>query len=594
MIRPNENLKISHKSVVILVCTVLFAFIFNAGATSAQIKKPFADSGEILAKLTFTSSISKSKEQINKELTEAIRMRGVEFVLLEEDEIPLRKAGANDLLIKAILKNITPEFKRKFKENLYSKFSSCQPENCFEKKKEGLKAAKQFLRLFGDSQEDKELVEYFKKNLPIIEKAIAEAEAEQSASERSQINNQKNLSTKSEKQRLKLNEIIKKLNQNSSAEDEQKLVKEICERGADFILNSENKKSLRDAGASDLLIKTIKDRSPDVHKEKERLYVLYVNNYDKDVEKRKIALKAGKEYLEKFENSECHQDDPLIPYFKENIPILEKQIDEIEGRDPHPKPHPYIPRSQILAERFNKAVDKKDWDEVFIVGAKLLEDKPEYALDLYIILSTMAYDQAVELKEKSKYDEKAIYYAELAINSIEKGETSENYGIKFRNKSYQYKTKDFPNGKENALGWMNYIIGYIKYFQQNRKDEAVEFLYKSTTYNSEAKSFPKIYTAIGEWYSGYALLSMPPMSRRITKKESLYFAEMRKQYSERAIDAYARAYNYADAESKPEILGRLKEIFNFRYGTHLNDENRIREIISTANNNLLPVPNLNK
>ena len=323
-----------YKPIAFFVFAVLFAIVFNAAAISAQTKKPFADSGEILAEFTFTSSISKSKEQINKELIEAVKTRGVEFVLLEEDEVSLRKAGANDLLIKAIFDNLTAEFEKNFKENLYSKFISDRSGDRLEIRKDQVNAAKMFLRLYGNSKEEKVLVDYFRENLPILEKQIAEFEAKQnqSAFGKPKTTNSKNLDNKSNKKQLKLKEIIEKLKKTSGAEDEQKLIKEICEHGADFVLNSENEKSLRDAGASDLIIKIIKESSPEIQKEKERLYVLYVNNYDKDIEKRKIAIKAGKEYLEKFENDECRNfEDSLITYFKEYIPLIEKQIEETEN-----------------------------------------------------------------------------------------------------------------------------------------------------------------------------------------------------------------------------------------------------------------------
>ncbi len=380
-----------------------------------------------------------------------------------------------------------------------------------------------------------------------------------------------------EKKPFKLKEIIAKLKGNSGAANRQTIVKEICERGTDEELDAKNEKLLREAGANDAVIKTIRERF-EIQKERERLYMAYVNNYDKNIEKRKIALKAGKDYLEKFENSKCNTDDPLIPYFKENLPIIERTIREIEDRRPDIDDFPCkcISDYQHHVENFNYAIKRKDWKTAFSTGEEILKLKPEF-LDLALILAAVGYDRAVELKEKSEFNEKTISYAELAIKLIDKGEKSDNYGANFdkdRKQDYIYKTKP------NALGWMNYIVGYVKYFGQNKKTEAVTYFYKAANYKSEVQNFPELYRAVGDWYFEQSAETADVKgSRDITVKNLL----------ELALDAYARAYNLSKNDAKRESSEKILITYALRHSRQPNAA-EIEKITTAVKQKPLPEP----
>jgi hypothetical protein len=137
--------------------------------------------------------------------------------------------------------------------------------------------------------------------------------------------------------------------------------------------------------------------------------------------------------------------------------------------------------------------------------------------------------------------------------------------------NYVYKDKD------NALGWMNYNIGYIMYYRQNNKKEALPFLYKATQQKSATKNFPDIYRAIGAWYLDEAIKIDKDRKAKIVAAgdkdtdETLAMLANQKGYADRAIDAYARAYKIAkdDKNSKKEytdnLYSRLKELYVFRY-----------------------------
>ena len=103
---------------------------------------------------------------------------------------------------------------------------------------------------------------------------------------------------------------------------------EIAKRKIGFELNEANEKTLRDAGANDSLIKLIRENVFQDAIDEKILYAKYFENYDSvKVEKIKIAIEAAKEFIEKFENKECHTE--LVKYYKEAIPQLIKTIKDI-------------------------------------------------------------------------------------------------------------------------------------------------------------------------------------------------------------------------------------------------------------------------
>jgi hypothetical protein len=124
---------------------------------------------------------------------------------------------------------------------------------------------------------------------------------------------------------------------------------------------------------------------------------------------------------------------------------------------------------------------------------------------------------------------------------------------------------------------MNYTVGYIMYNRQDKKKDALPFLYKSTQLNSATKNFPESYRQIGAWYLDEAIRIDTERTTKITAagnkdtEETLALLGTQKGYAERSIDAYARAYRIASAspqtakEYKDALYTKLKELYAFRY-----------------------------
>ena len=230
-----------------------------------------------------------------------------------------------------------------------------------------------------------------------------------------------------------------------AAEINEQLVKEICNRRVNFTLISEDEKSLKKAGASDLLIKTIRENSTEETKEMTSLYEKYEVNYQAvNIEQKKIALDAAKEFVKKYENSECLKEQ--VNYFKEAIPALES----VKPHPSHPSPDPKRENLKRLI-KLDNAYKAKNYTEFFDIGAEILEVEPDF-LDLIFVLAGIGFDQAKVQGNNGKFNDETIRYAELAVKLLESGKESEykDYG------EYEYKYKT------NALNKMNEIIEYMK------------------------------------------------------------------------------------------------------------------------------------
>ncbi len=274
---------------------------------------------------------------------------------------------------------------------------------------------------------------------------------------------------------ITLDEIISKLtlnsqNEKSADENNRQPIEEISERKVNFSLDEQGEKSLKKAGASDLLITAIYLNSTNKIEEQKVLYQSFVDNYSGSLQQRKIALEAAKEFVRKY--SDDKESEKIIEYFKTYIGVVSTPIDPEICCD-----HP--PRNPLYFE-FDKAFRSEKWSKVFEIGEKILIKEPEF-IDITLTLASVGFDITVSKSNRSYLNE-TLYYAEKSVELLNNKVSSEHYGV-YR---YQYKTKEFPDGKGNALGYMNYIIGYIKYFYLDQKNAGIGYFRKALQFESRA------------------------------------------------------------------------------------------------------------
>ena len=325
---------------------------------------------------------------------------------------------------------------------------------------------------------------------------------------------------------------------------------------------------------------------------KQALYKQFTDNIPsaqakKTIDERKVAVQAGKQYVDKY--GACADDKQIVDYLKANVPAMEKAIND----------------EQLKLEignrytAFDKAIDASNTAGIFSSGKEILAKEPDF-VDVTISLASAGFDQSVANPPVDTFSNDTITYSKMAIQQIEAGKPSRtgNYGVK----KYSYKTDQF-GGKENALGLMNYNIGYILYYRQGKTDpakkkEALPYLYKSTQYNAFSKTDPFVYQTIGAWYLDEAIrldaerVAKTKAANNTDTPETIAQLGVVKGYVNRSIDAYARAYKLAsapggDAKRKQALYDKLKELYAFRYDGKTEG---IDAFVATVMNNPMPDP----
>lgn len=155
----------------------LFLSIFviaNSLQVYGQQKEKLVSACHIFDNLVFGLRFNSSIVEVNRRIIKQIQERGVDFRLeSKEEENSFRKIGASELLIQAIRGN----FSKILQEQtiLYKKFTD-NYNGTPEQKKIALYAAKEYIEKYAEDEESKDIIEYFRKTIPAMEKYFREKE----------------------------------------------------------------------------------------------------------------------------------------------------------------------------------------------------------------------------------------------------------------------------------------------------------------------------------------------------------------------------------------------------------------------------------
>lgn len=293
--------------------------------------------------------------------------------------------------------------------------------------------------------------------------------------------------------------------------------------------------------------------------EKTTMYNAFVACYkETDTAKRDTCYAGAKQYLDKYEKSADGTVDQYGAFVRKKYDAYVKAKSD-----------------EATFGKFDIAIkDPKNVnaDNAFSSGKEIIAGNPDL-IDVPIVLASIGFDNAALATPNDKYNADAINYAKMSIDKINAGKTSKQYG------AYQwtYQTAKYPDGKSNTLGWMNYTIGYIMYYRQNQKKEALPYLYKATQLNSETKNNFRIYAAIGKWYvdefkrlDDERVAKIKAAGDQDTDETKAIFA-MQKGYADRAAEAYSRAYKLAlndttaTKENRDGLMTVAKQFYGIRY-----------------------------
>lgn len=315
---------------------------------------------------------------------------------------------------------------------------------------------------------------------------------------------------------------------------------------------------------------------------REVVYNEYMANFQSnDAAKLQVALKAAKEYVEKFNTPD---DKEQVDYFKGAIPTLEAAI-KTKGEQELAKKE--SDAWYALLGKVTAAVKAENWADAYSNGKQAIDKQFTYLdqgylttdkvksekLDLAIVLGTIGFDLAA--KKTDTYNSEAVNYLKSAIQQIEGGQTS-TWGKVL---GYDLKNKD------NALGLMNYYIGYIMYYRQKKEEEAMSYLYKATQFNSASRDFSNIYNLIGlKFYNKLAEMDKIRIAKtetlkneqdeaaiaKLTEEIKALVAE-EKGVAERGIEAFAKALDVAKTDKaisqkyKDDVRANIDDLYKFRF-----------------------------
>jgi hypothetical protein len=302
------------------------------------------------------------------------------------------------------------------------------------------------------------------------------------------------------------------------------------------------------------------------------------------MEKAKLAIQTGEEFVSKY--GTCEADKAVVDFIKGKLPELKSYVGDKE-----------------MFDRFNGSIaDIKtvNADVAFESGKQIMSAKPDLAFDVAIVLAQVGFDNSLKTPPLDKFNGEAINFARRAIKDIESGKTSETYGAKVYSLAVLDANKkvDAAKSKQNALGWLNYIVASIMYYNQQQKKDAVPYFYQTTKFESPFKNKPDVYQAIGAWYLE-ELVKMDTSRLEKVKAngdkdndETLTIWALEKGYADRAIDAYARAYQLAKADkaAKPEYTKGLYEKLQGLYKLRFDKTDGIDAYIATVVSRPMPDP----
>ncbi|MEO8041526.1 MAG: hypothetical protein ABI646_02850 [Acidobacteriota bacterium] len=279
------------------------------------------------------------------------------------------------------------------------------------------------------------------------------------------------------------------------------------------------------------------------------LYTKFTGVYGKKtLPEMESALSTGKEYLEKFGSCEA---------FTEQVAFVKPHVTRLESA---------VRRTKLVA-RYDASVKADDPTEIVAAGKDFLALEPDNTNLLMPMALSSSYKSTKE--NNFKYSDDAIRYATTALGKIKGG--------------WAFTKKDdkgapvigvfqYTFSKDAAIGELTYALAYSNYYGKKDKKTALP-LYYELSQSSSYKSDPRVYGTIGDYY----IEEGAPIGDEIAKfiadikaatdekvkadldakvKEKI---AMFNGYTERALDAYSRAYNVAKAGPYKDNLYKVMQ-----------------------------------
>ena len=210
---------------------------------------------------------------------------------------------------------------------------------------------------------------------------------------------------------------------------------------------------------------------------------------------RSKAIEVGERIIAKYREDRDNQ--PVINYVLKDVAAVKKE-------------DPSCSRFAL----YNQAYKEKNWKEFFNLSKQIIDEEKDKSLKLDVMLTLVSVGYRLTAYEKTdSYNTDIFNYAKKALELIDSDVGSaKRWGI------------HEPFGtKEKALGWVNFIAGYVGYFRLKENKKAIPYFYKSTLYKAEFKYDAFVYQAVAMYYFDKEAVSVSSLTIHdfITKASNL-------------------------------------------------------------------------
>lgn len=272
----------------------------------------------------------------------------------------------------------------------------------------------------------------------------------------------------------------------------------------------------------------------------------------------KAASESGKAFLEKY--GSCKDAEEFSTYLKGAVPAIDKKVGDVSK----------LEEIKVQEDKFFAGLNSKTWDDVYSSGKYLLGIDAERYRSVELVLGSIGLDETQ--KKNNRWNDDTIRYAKASIADLEGGKAFAPWGFgTFNYEVLDLATKktDPVKSRENAIGWMNYTIGYILSFDKNNKKEGSQYIFKATQGSATTAQVAAVFRAIGSYYieeanklndeqiASYNRLkaldaTATPEVRTQAENDYRLKQGMYNATAERAMDAVGRAYVMTRRSTKPE------------------------------------------
>ena len=276
------------------------------------------------------------------------------------------------------------------------------------------------------------------------------------------------------------------------------------------------------------------------------------------------AINTGKGFLEKW--GACEAWAQQAKFVSSNVKRFEDAITKV--------------REFGMYDRLDKAIAADNTAEIYAAGKEIMAKNPDN-VNVHYVLAVAANREAA--KKNNAFNADAIRYARTLLDKMKAGTaklTKKNNKGQETIGALKY---EYP--REDAMSELAYTIAYLTYYGQNDKKGGIQQYYQVAQMPGFRKNYAPVYATIGDYYIAEAA----PIGQQIadliakqkaaaTDEEKLKLDEEIKAkvalfngYTERALDAYGRAWNVA-ADNTPEakkykdgLLAIVKDLYKRRF-----------------------------